>query len=167
MAKSLTKTLDEIFIVKSGDYHANYELETGNVPLVSCGDTNNGVVGFFDIPQENIYRHAITVAYNGQPLTTKFHPYEFGTKDDVAVLIPRTPMKETTLLYIAVLLNDLQWRFSYGRKCYREKMEKITISLPMLNEHKIDEERIAKLCPMDYSVFIPNWLQTVLKRDVQ
>jgi len=154
--------LDELFTVKSGDFHAINELDTGDMPLVSCGDTNNGVVGFFNIPEDCVYKNTITVAYNGQPLTTKFHPYLFGAKDDVAVLLPRLQIRETTLLYTAALLNKLQWRYSYGRKCYREKLRNVTLSLPSLSvdgRQMIDEDVIAKLCPSDYSVFIPQWLK--------
>ena len=83
------------------------ELDSGDVPLVSCGDIGNGVIGYFDIPADRQYSHAITVAYNGSwPLTAKFHPYKFGTKDDVAVLIPKTEMSESALLYVAAILND-------------------------------------------------------------
>ena len=82
------KRIRDIFKVKSGDFHATKELDEGSTPLISCGDSDNGCVGYFDIPRNRIYKRAITVAYNGQPLTVKFHPYEFGAKDDVAVLIP-------------------------------------------------------------------------------
>nr|WP_276978067.1 hypothetical protein [Ferrimicrobium acidiphilum] len=38
---------------------------------------------------------SVTVAYNGSwPLLTKYHPYKFGTKDDVGLLIPKNPLKE-------------------------------------------------------------------------
>ena len=76
--------LSELFDVRSGDFHAFTELDSGNIPLVSCGETNNGVIGRFDIPDDKIYGRCLTVAYNGSwPLLTKYHPYRFGAKDDV------------------------------------------------------------------------------------
>jgi len=146
-AEFAEKRLDELFVVKSGDYHAANALDPGHVPLVSCGDANNGVIGYYDIPDTMTYQRAITSAYNGQPLTTKFHPYEFAAKDDVAVLIPRRAMKETTLVFIAALLNMQRWRYSYGRKCYREKMYGITLSIPVAEDDEdqwVDEDAIAK-----------------------
>jgi hypothetical protein len=129
--------IDTLFEVHSGDFHAIKELDPGTVPLVSCGDTNNGVVGYFDIPKEFTYQNAITVAYNGSwPLLTKFHPYRFGAKDDVAVLIPRSETGRETLIYVAVMLNRLTWRYSYGRKCFRQKLQNVTIPIPVIGAGK-------------------------------
>jgi type I restriction enzyme M protein len=115
------RAIGQLFSVQAGDFHATKELDPGSVPLVSCGDTNNGVMGYFDIPPERTYRHAVTVAFNGSwPLLSKFHAYEFGAKDDVAVLIPRVPLRQETLIYVAAMLNRMTWRYSYGRKCFRQ-----------------------------------------------
>lgn len=144
--------IDQMFQVKSGDYHANEELDSGKVPLIACGETNNGFVGYFNIPLDKTYHRAITVAYNGRPLTTKFHPYRFGAKDDVAVLLPRKSMQDTTLLFIAAQLNRMMWRYSYGRKCYREKLQNVSIHVPVIHsngkkqtEEQIDEQYLAGL----------------------
>lgn len=151
--------LNDLFKVKSGDFHATKELDPGNVPLISCGDSNNGFVGNFDVPEENIYRNCITVAYNGLPLTAKFHPYRFGAKDDIAVLIPRFQMKETTLLFIATILNMSTWRYSYGRKCFRQKLQNFSLNVPIINKQNkskmIDEEAISNLFSKKYKDFLP------------
>jgi len=154
------KRIDDLFDVKSGDFHATKELDSGKVPLISCGDGNNGLVGFFDVPEENRYRHCITVAYNGSwPLLAKFHPYEFGAKDDVAVLIPRSGMQDATLLYVAALLSRGTWRYSYGRKCFREKLRNVSLTVPILEGDEkgglIDEQAIARLCGTDIRELVP------------
>jgi hypothetical protein len=151
--------VDDLFEVQSGDFHAASELDAGNVPLISCGDVNSGLMGHYDIPQEKTYHHAITVAYNGSwPLTAKFHPYKFAAKDDVAVLIPKKPMKDTTQLYVATLLNKQVWRYSYGRKCFRAKLRNLKLTVPVI-KHKddvqIDEQAIAKVFSVNYRDYIP------------
>lgn len=148
------KSVNSLFQVKSGDFHSTLTLDPGSVPLISCGDTENGLVGYFDIPDSKRYRSCITVAYNGSPLLTKYHPYEFGTKDDVAVLVPRVPMADRTLFYIAAYFNANTWRFSYGRKCFREKLEAFQLLLPS-SEGGIDEAAIAKLMPGAPVSFLP------------
>lgn len=152
-----TKRVEDLFEVRSGDFHAVKELDAGSVPLISCGDTNNGLVGYFNVPDEYVYRDCITVAYNGSwPLMAKYHPYQFGAKDDVAVLTPRKDMRDTTLLYIAALLNRMTWRHSYGRKCFREKLENVSLSVPLANgSEEVDEGAIAKLFPKELSEFVP------------
>ena len=155
----MKQTLDDLFIVKSGDIHATNELDPGSIPLVSCGSIGHGLVGHFDIPKECRYQHSLTVAYNGSwPLLAKFHPYEFGAKDDVAVLIPRKPMQDSTLLYIAALLNSMTWRYSYYRHCYRDKVRKTVITLPIRkdgDQRWIDEASIAKLLKVDAKKLTP------------
>jgi hypothetical protein len=156
---SKKQVIDNFFIVKSGNFHATKDLDFGGIPLISCGDTDNGLVGYFDVPKEKRFRHSITVAYNGQPLLAKFHPYEFGAKDDVAVLQPKTPMPDNTLLYIATQLNAIKWRYSYGRKCFREKLRDITIQVPVKildnGENVIDNLRISNLFPIDFRKHLP------------
>lgn len=140
-----------LFNVHSGDFHALKELEPGDVPLVSCGDTDNGVVGYFDIPSDLQYSNTITVAYNGSwPIMSKFHPYVFGAKDDVAVLIPLQPMSSLALLYAAALFNRMTWRYSYGRKCFREKLEDVDLLIPTVRDRgmiSVDEVSINKTFP--------------------
>jgi len=97
-----------LFNVVSGDFHAIKELEPGDIPLVSCGDTDNGVMGYYDVPPDQQYRNAITVAYNGSwPIMSKFHPYAFGAKDDVAVLVPHYPMTRTYLKIAGCCRSDI------------------------------------------------------------
>jgi len=130
--------INDLFEVHSGDFHSTGELDPGPVPLVSCGDTNNGVMGYFEVPKGKRYQGCITVAYNGSwPLLAKYHPYEFGAKDDVAVLIPKRPLPETALLHTAAVLNTMVWRYSYGRKCFREKLRNVV--LPMLSPEEIQQ----------------------------
>jgi hypothetical protein len=40
-------TLGSIYDLKPGDYHTASELDPGDVPLVSCGEIDNGIIGLF------------------------------------------------------------------------------------------------------------------------
>jgi type I restriction enzyme M protein len=145
-----------LFDVRSGDFHALKELEAGIIPLVSCGDTDNGVIGYYDIPAAKQYKNTITVAYNGSwPIMSKFHPYAFGAKDDVAVLVPYYEMSNLALLYTAALFNRMTWRYSYGRKCFREKLQEVELPIPILSRDKkpkVDEGAIRKAFPKGVQV---------------
>jgi hypothetical protein len=158
--------VDNIFEVKSGNFHDTITLDAGDVPLVSCGDENQGFVGYFNIPKTKTYKNALTVAYNGAPLTTKFHPYNFAAKDDVAVLVPRIEMNSNTLLYIASILNGMKWRYNYGRKCFKAKLKRLRIPLPSIKTEKgkaIDFEFINNNFPSDISAVIPPITTTAKK----
>ena len=137
--------LSELFDIESGKYHSVNNLKKGKIPLVSCSDINNGIAGFYDIPIKKTFKNCITVAYDGKPLTTKYHDYVFSAYDNVGVLTPKFNMRKTTLMFITILLNIERWRFGYGRKCYKTKLEKLKIKLPVNKEGKIDEDYIEKI----------------------
>jgi len=61
------------------------------------------------------------------------------------VCFPREPLRFTTMLFVAMQLNRLRWRFSYGRKCYLNKKDKIKIYLPVKDDNQIDEDYIEYL----------------------
>ena len=147
--------LSRLFNIQSGHFHAIAELDTGDTPLISCGETNNGLVGKFDIPLEKTFKHCLTVAYNGSPLFSRYHPYRFGAKDDVGILLPKLSLQETTLLYIAAMLSREKWRYSFGRKCYKRKMPNTHIFLPMTSDDQIDEKWIACQFPRPLISYVP------------
>src|SRR5690349_16177830 len=93
--------LGDLFDLVPGEFHATGELDAGTVPLISCGEENNGLIGHYAIPFAKTHENSLTVAFNGFPLTTNYHPYRFGAKDDVAVLVPREEMTRGLLIYIA------------------------------------------------------------------
>jgi len=138
--------LGTLFDLHSGDYHKSSSLPRGDIPIVSCGDANNGISDYRNIPDDKTYSQKLTIAYNGMnTLTTKYHPYKFGAKDDVAVAFPKTPLKLSTLIFIQFMLNREMWRFSYYRKCFNEKLRNFRIQLPVDEGGKIDEEKIVRI----------------------
>lgn len=126
------------------------------MPLVSCAADNNGFEGKFDVSTEEAIQDAITIASDGQPLTSYYHYYPFIAKDNVLVAFPNREYKFGTLLFITAQLNSLRWRFSYGRKCYENKAHKVKIFLPFRDD-EIDEHYIEFLLKTS-----PSWL-TLLK----
>lgn len=122
-----------LFDLQPGHYHGLDELDEGSVPLVSCSIMDNGISGLYDIPPEMHYRNALTIAFNGTPLATYLHPYTFGAKDDVAVAVPKSNLEPEVAVFIQAALNAERWRFSYYRKCYRARLERLTIRLPVIS----------------------------------
>lgn len=134
-------TLAELFHLEAGDYHSVGHLPAGTIPVVSCGDLDNGICGYFKI-EKHVYRNKLTIAFNGATLSAKYHPYDFAAKDDVAVCTPIKPLRLTTQLLIQVMLGREQWRFSYYRKCFKEKLERVTVPLPATETGEVDEDAI-------------------------
>jgi hypothetical protein len=137
--------LGVLFDLRPGDYHVVGHLPKGDIPMVSCGDLNNGICGHFAVTSE-LHDHQMTIAFNGSTLSAKYHPYKFAAKDDVAVCTPKMQLRLTTLLFIQVMLQREKWRFSYYRKCFKEKLERVTVQLPVTEaENEIDEDLIASI----------------------
>ena len=137
--------IGQFFKIKKGKYHSVNELEEGEVPLISCSEFDEGIAGFYDIPDDHTEMGKITVAYDGRPLTANFHPYKFAAYDNVGILEPKVSMKTTTLLFTILLLNNERWRYNYGRKCYKQKLEKLKIDFPIDKNGNINEKYIEML----------------------
>jgi hypothetical protein len=121
--------LETIFDLKSGEHHSLGDLLPGKTPVVSCGNEDNGIAAFCDVHAP--YQSALTIALNGATLATKYHPYRFAAKDDVAICTPKTPLRLTSLLFIQAMLNRERWRYSYYRKCYMNKLPRFSLALPV------------------------------------
>lgn len=135
-------TLDSIFHLEAGDYHNTSALRRGDIPLVSCADADNGIVSFVRVPEAKLYDHKLTIAFNGMStLATKYHPYKFAAKDDVAVCTPRKPMRAATLVFISLMMDRERWRYSFYRKCFMEKLRRQSVFLPAKNR-SVDEDAI-------------------------
>lgn len=122
--------LGDIFDLEPGHYHSIGHLPPGETPIISCGDLDNGVAGWYDVGNNQTFSNRLTIAFNGDTLTTKYHPYIFAAKDDVAICVPRAPMHLATQLFIQMMMNRERWRYSYYRKCYAEKLRRFIVSLP-------------------------------------
>jgi hypothetical protein len=143
-AKFAPVLLDSIYKLIAGDYHAAANLPSGDIPLISCGDVDNGIVRFVDVPPQHVYEHRLTIAFNGATLATKYHPYKFATKDDVALCEPRTPLRLSTEVFIQLMMNRERWRYSYYRKCYMEKLKRFHVPLPV-KHGMVDEDVISSI----------------------
>ncbi len=136
--------LESLYELSSGTYHSLENLPPGGVPVVSCGDANNGIAGYFDVPAKDTYTKRLTISFNGMnTLTAKYHPYIFGTKDDVAICESRRPLRLTTQLFIQVMLNRERWRYSYYRKCFMNKLRRFEVPLPIQADGSLDEDSMA------------------------
>lgn len=148
---SMHTNLKEVLLIDilgkpdKGLHHVHGNLPEGNIPLVSTSTQNNGIVGFYDVPDKMTFSNSITVASDGTPLTTFYQPQKFAAKDNVIIFHPPASMEITTIFYIIMEINRVRWRFSYGRKCYLNKIDKVEIMLPHTTDGKIDENYISNL----------------------
>jgi len=139
-------SIEDVFeYVNTGYYHVSGDLDAGKTPLISCKTIENGTEGYYDI-NENTFENCVTIASDGSwPMSSFYHPYKFASKDNVIICKPKKEIDLKTILFVTAQLNSQIWRFSYGRKCYLNKTDKIQIPLPVNKKNEIDFAQIHKI----------------------
>lgn len=136
---------DVFTYVNTGDFHVSGDLDSGNIPLISCKTIENGTEGFFEV-DKGLFENCITIASDGSwPISSFYHPYVFTAKDNVIICKPNETFNIKAILFITAQLNSQIWRFSYGRKCYLNKTDKIQIPLPIDKKGNIDFNMIDEI----------------------
>jgi hypothetical protein len=126
--------IGKFFDVKKGARLTHADQEPGGTPFVGATDTNNGLTNRIDADP----RHSgnlVTVVYNGNNVAEAFYqPDAFWCSDDVNVLYPKFELSPEVALFVATIIRREKYRFNYGRKWNKARMEKSKIKLPALNE---------------------------------
>jgi hypothetical protein len=137
--------ITDLFSLERGHFHAIDRLKKGKCPTVSRIADNNGVIGFFEKPKKaTIFpKQLITVSTVTGDAFVQYQP--FIATDNVVMLIPKRPLRLTTLIYIQAALNKTKWRYSYGRQCYKGTLKKTVFFLPINSDNAIDEDYIERM----------------------
>jgi hypothetical protein len=127
-----------LFEVGRGRYVPSLQKLPGTTPLVSSTATNNGVSGFVALGPE-WPGGTLTVARNGSVGQAFFQPRPYFATDDVHVLSPNgwtcTPSRG---LFVAALISQEKFRYSYGRKWSLDKMRASELPLPTRSDGEVD-----------------------------
>lgn len=151
--------------ITRGDVHALNKEDPGLTPVVTTSTDMNGIESFYELEGWKRHSNIVTVASNGTPLTSFYHPYEVVVKDDLFICNPPDEMPIATVFYIITALNRLTWRFSYYRKCYLNKLNKISVPMPVDETGQIDHkwiQDVADSCDgwRQLTSAIPSWQPT-------
>lgn len=121
----------DLFAIKKGKRLTKEDMDEGDTPFVGAIDSNNGWREF--IGQKPIHEgNTITVNYNGSVAEAFYQPIPFWASDDVNVLYPKFDMTIYTALFIIVIIKMEKYRFNFGRKWHKERMEESVIKLPAI-----------------------------------
>lgn len=106
----------------------------GYVPLVSSGETNNGIVGYIDSAgdgkAEIFSKNKITVDMFGNVYYQEdnFYAVSHGR---VNILEPVFDMTKYIGLFIVSIINKEKFKYSYGRAVYSKVLCNVIIKLPI------------------------------------
>lgn len=149
--------IGELFTTYTGDDLILGNIEIGNIPVVTHSSVNNGVASFTDtIPGRKLFdfRKTISLADRGTFFASiQNENFYIGTR--VKALESKYDLiSREALMFIAVIINLEQFRFSYGRNC-TGSLDNLVIKLPAQienNNFKIDKNRT-----FSKDGFIPDW----------
>lgn len=122
--------VSDIFITEKvrGECPSFNSLEKGNVDVVSTTELNNGVIGRYDV--EKVYKHRITVSFNGACGYFSFHENSFNANSDVGVLKEKFKLNKYNAMFLCTILNKLSYKYQYGRKLNGNRLKNEVIMLP-------------------------------------
>jgi len=106
------------------------KLPKGNIPLVSAGNTNNGIVGSFESDTIIFPAHSITVDMFGQAF---YQPKEFQAVSHgrVNILVPNFENNENIGQFIVTILNAQCQKYSFTEMLTSKKIKAESIKLPL------------------------------------
>lgn len=133
--------IGKLFKVNKGHFVIKDVYTNGNIPLISATQSNNGIAELIVEDCGEVFKaESITVASNGKPGISFYQPLNFCATGDVNILAPKFKSSKYILLFITSIIEKEIYRFSYGRKWGKTKMEKHKIKLPATKEGNPDWE---------------------------
>lgn len=130
---------DTLFDIKKGKRVTKLDMIPGNTPFLGAIDNNNGIreyAGLVALHDGN----TITVNYNGSVGEAFYQEEPFWASDDVNVLYPKFNLNKYIAMFLIAIIRKDKYRFNYGRKWHKERMEMSTMKLPITPEETPDWE---------------------------
>ena len=136
-------TAEEIFDIYRGDFHSLAELDPGDSVTISRVSDDNGFVGFYEQPGTAKVWPSGTITVSTVTGDTFVQPVPFIATDNVVMCVPKpwySGFTPASLTFVAQMLHNVRWRYSYGRQCYMTKFAKTQFLLPVDDGGNIDYE---------------------------
>lgn len=133
--------VEELFSIAVAKSKSTDDYTHGDVAFVTNTEMNNGVVAYVEPFEDDKVFTGPAICISGLGHAT-VHFYKFLPKgnggDSCTILTPKVDLKKAELLYYAALFNSLHgWRFSFGRKASKRRLENLDMS-PLHTEAPIN-----------------------------
>ena len=107
------------------------EIGAGEFPYITTSAQNNGVEGYYNYWTEK--GNVITVESACMGFST-YQAKEFSASDHVELLKPKFELNAKIGLFLVCLINNENFKFSYGRKCNQTKIKNMILRLPICRD---------------------------------
>ncbi|MCJ7503654.1 MAG: N-6 DNA methylase, partial [Acidobacteriia bacterium] len=138
----------DLFDLKRGSFHSLASLDAGSYPTISRVSTDNGCVGFYEKPDGATVWPPRTITVSSVTGDAFIQPIAFIATDNVVMCVLKQKYRDlqlSSLFLVQAMMNHINWRYSYGRQCYKTKYAKTEVPLPVDQEGGLDHEFMAKM----------------------
>lgn len=137
--------LDELFEINVAKSKGVEDYDAGNVPFITNTEINNGIVKYVEPLEDDRVFLGPAINISGLGFATlqlgSFLPKGNGG-DACAVLIPIEEMELEELIYYVAIFNlEHKWRFSFGRKTTKGRLERLALVPSYANYDKSFESK--------------------------
>lgn len=101
--------------------------ESGNIPLITAGENNNGISSFINNPNHKEYSSAITLDMFANVF---YQPSIFKCDDNITIL-KNAKMNKYSAMFIISQLKKLKVKYSYGNQVRPNRLSRDKILLPI------------------------------------
>ncbi|MDR3058158.1 MAG: restriction endonuclease subunit S [Prevotella sp.] len=145
---------DDLFNIKKGKRVTKVDMIQGNTPFISATDENNGIREYSGLI--NLFpSNTITVSYNGSVGEAFYQEQPYWASDDINILYPKFKLNKFIAMFIITIIRSEKYRFNYGRKWHKERMDASIIKLPVMEDNSPDwsfMEKYIKSLPYSYKI---------------
>ena len=122
-------------------------LESGNVPLVSARNVNNGLKTFVSNPGKIVEGNVISLNNDGDGGAglAYYQPFSMALDTHVTALVPHDELNANTQLYTACCLSGLHEFFGHGRSISNARVRRVKFMLPIAEDGSPDWEYMSSV----------------------
>ena len=126
-------------------------MDEGGIRFIGSTEYCNGVTTNVANDEYLHDGNLITVAYNGSVAEAFYQDAPFVASDDINILKPKNfKLNKYIAMFLITIIAKEKYRFSYGRKWHKNKMERSVLKLPVTSAGQPDwdfMERYIKSLP--------------------
>ncbi len=148
--------VEDLFIVEKGKQLTKETIISGEIPYITCANTNNGV-GNYVSNEMKLYRDALTIAESGEPGVCFYHDYIFCAGGNTNVLkLKSGELNKFLGVFLATVFEKLKPKYSYGKTLGQTRLKVEKIHLPVKNSEPDYEFMERYIKSLNFSECIKN-----------
>lgn len=126
-------------------------ITNGNIPLVSSGKINNGIIEYITDDEARIWdANTITVDMFGKAFYQN-SPYHCVSHGRVNILVPKFNLTENLGLFLCSVIERVSVKYQFNDMCTGEKLSNDTIKLPAMSDGQPDWQYMEEYMRKQYT----------------